>query len=414
MEKIKPYQLLNVRLRKVQTGSELIYLNELAKYTKKLLGMELDLTDIHVDKRLMNQEIFSYVTANGLVFNKPANPDDLVVYAHELRYFFQQEIEELAYVKYDLEGGEVVYKFTEDISKNGILHRDNRSQGYVSLYAMLVVQAYKEGLQPPVLTIAHKDCNQDILEYLHIDILTKYGNKLFDGAVVVETLLNEFGNQREWEAFLLMHRQLGLMNAPYTINEKYSHLTRHFEVGDVVLLYRTDKEMESKVINRLESCHPAVIRQITPQGIQVEYYPIIQTKKTRELQLMSVDNEFLQGGRKSIYSEEDYNRFYSCRENYSLTEIGVNHCTYTESIFILELLEDDSTKQYFENADGACEEVVLDTIDTIYAVFKDQGVEFDEERFLAKHFEPRGVTPVYDYYEEQARIREERLANSGN
>ena len=46
---------------------------------------------------------------------------------------------------------------------------------------------------------------------------------------------------------------------------KFKYISKKFEVGDVVLYYKTDKAIKSKTIRRLESCHPAVITSIDNQ-----------------------------------------------------------------------------------------------------------------------------------------------------
>lgn len=401
--KIKLFDLLGVRVRKVRTGSELIFINELNKYAKRLLDAELDLSDIHVDKQLIMGEHFSYVTSKGLVFSKPVDLDELVDYSRSIRFYFDTIIDEIAFVECDLANQKVVYSFNQDVKVNNILHRDNRSQGYVSLYALLVVKAYQQGNGLPKLIIDHENYNNQELEYVDLNILQDYGNKLLKDKIEIKSS-SYWGYQPEWEAFVLYHRQLGLMNGDYSTVEKYNYMNKNFEVGDAVLYYTTTKVAKGKQMNKLEACYPAVIRNINSHGVLLEYFPIVQTKLTRSMELIRVDEEFQEDERQSIYTDEDFERFYGCRENFSYTELGVGTCTFLERSFIIKPIETDGTTQYFHNGSGI-DAVELGTPDTIYAVLEDQGVKFNKEKFKEEFFTSKGKEPVYEQYTSK------RLAN---
>ena len=61
MSSIKLSELMGKHIKKVFSGSELLYIYELNKYTKELLGADLDVEDIQMVKELRKGDYFSYV-----------------------------------------------------------------------------------------------------------------------------------------------------------------------------------------------------------------------------------------------------------------------------------------------------------------------------------------------------------------
>ena len=58
METIRLSELLGQRIKKVHSGSELIFMYELSKYTKEILGKTLDFEDIQLVKELKVNEYY--------------------------------------------------------------------------------------------------------------------------------------------------------------------------------------------------------------------------------------------------------------------------------------------------------------------------------------------------------------------
>lgn len=377
---------------RIISGSELLLAYELDKYTKKLLGKPLSLEGITIDSELLGSDHFSFVVTNGLDIGYTPTREELADYSRNERNYFYDTVENIAFVKDTDE--EVVYTFDHNVSKNLILHQRNRSAGYISLVAYLIVRAYGEGKQPPKLVIAHENYNQGELEYSDLFILKLHGNMFLEELVEVN-YTSAWGHQPEWEAFLIFNRQRGIMNREYSTTEKYEHLVSNYKVGDVVLLYSRKKGAKGMTINKLTACYPAVIRSISQQSVQLFYYPTIQTRLTRYQELEKVERENEENYRDSIYQDEDFERFIEGKETFDLTSIGISDCSFIEENFFIKPVDFDGTHQYLQTVDGV-KEFWMSTLDTIYAVFEDRGVEYNKEAFLNEHFTPFNRIPLYD------------------
>lgn len=392
--KINLTELLPKRIRKIHTGSELLLAYELDKYAQIMLGQSV-VVDVTIAKELLDSEHFTYVVQNGLDVGFEVEASKLLDITKSLRHFFKDTVEGVKFTSESEE--EVVYDFNFDRHANAVLHYDNRSAGYISLIAYLMVKAKAEGVATPKLRIAHADYNQSELEYVDLFVLKDYGNKIIEGLIEVE-YSSSWGFQPEWEAFVIYNRQRGQMNRAYTVHEKFKHLRKNFEVGDVVLMYKRSKGSQGKTINKLKSCFPAVITYFDSQTIKLAYYPIVQTQFTRAMELSAVEDDLEAEGREALYTEEDYDRFDRPTITFNLTEVGVDGCTWVEQDFFIKPLDFDGSYQYFRTPTGLTH-VFISTLDTIYSVFEDRGVKYNKEKFLAEHFNNR--QPIYDYYKEQ-------------
>lgn len=382
------------RIRKVATGSELLFLYELDKYSKAILGQAIDLTGIQIMKNIQGSEQFSFVVNNGLDVGFTPDRESLADYSKSVRFFFTKTVEGVVFES--VRDDEVIYNFDSNPSANLVLHGENRAASYISLVAYLIVKAVKEGKQVPKLIINHEKYTQTEGEYSHLMILKDYGNKLLKDLVDIK-YSSPWGLQPEWEAFVIYNRQKGFMNRPYTTTEKYKLLKKHFNVGDVVLYYQRAKASIGKTITKLTACYPAVIQYFDDKVIKITYYPTVATRLTKHVELAQLEEEFEDRDEESIYTQEDYNKFIVCNETISLTEMGVDVLTFVEQSFIIRPIDDDFTYQCFKTPEGT-EMVKLSTLDTIYAVFEDRGVNYNKESFLTKYFAPRNRVPVYDTY----------------
>lgn len=384
----------STRLKRIRTGSELLFVYELNKYTKKFLGKALSLSDVAITKDLLKSTYFSFVVSEGLEVEVPYQKEDLADYSATSRYFFTKTVEDVDFVK--VTEDRVTYAFEYNIAANAVLHGEDRSAAYVSLMAYLVVKAHMEGKNVPVLHIDHKFYNQTELEYVDLDVLRFYGNKLLAGFVDIE-YGNSWNQQPEWEAFVIYHRQLGLMNREYTTTEKSRYLRKNFEVGDVVLIYQRKKSPKGKTISILKSCFPAVIRNITDYGVDLEYYPDVETRQTRAMKMGSSTDDNSGNMLGSFYTYDDYDRFNRIKDSFDFTSIGIGTCSFTESRFFIKPIDEDGSHQWLQTPNGH-ERVFLSTLDAIYAVFKDQEVQFNEEKFLDEYFRKDNRIPKYTQY----------------
>lgn len=389
------------RVRKIQTGSEVLLAYELNKYARLMLDKQLILSDVSIAKELQTREHFSFVVTNGLNVGFEPDLSTLADYSKSARYYFTRTIEGVKFKKYDED--EVVYDFEFDHRANAFMRNDYSSAAYVSMVAYIIVKSYKESIEKgtefkvPKLIIDHELYNQQELEYVDLFILMNHGNRILDGLVEVRYSM-AWGFQPDWEAYVISRRQVGLMAEEYTTTQKARYLRRNFEVGDVVLLYSRTKGAKGRNINKLETCYPAVIRYFDDKVVKLDYYPIVQTTLTRYTTLDRIASEFELEGKQSIYTQEDYDRFIEVKETYPLTSIGIGDCTWIETEFFIKPIESDGTYQWLRTPDGITEEVWLPTPDTIYAVFEDRGVQYNKEKFLETYFYSKGKTPIYDQY----------------
>lgn len=389
MEKIKLNELLGCSIKKICSGSELMLLYELDKYSKELLNKEVDFSGIQIIKELHNNEYYSYVYAKGLDFNYIPLAEELVDITEVSRKFFTADLTGIVFEKKTAK--EWVYDYNTNRTANLILNKYNRSGGYVSLYAYMVVLSYRDGKKTPKLILQNTSPKQEEMEYVDILILKNFGNCLLKNKVEI-IYSKEVVIQPEWEAYITYNRQLGYMNREIKLNEKLKYISKNFQVGDVVLYYKTEKAIKSKSIRKLLHCYPAVIRNITKTNIYLDYYPDITTKLTHKRNLEQAEEIC---GNSYKYTPDDYNRFPVCRLNLDILNTGFDLLVYLEDEFLLTPQNGvDSFEQYLVNAEGVESIYILDTLNTIYAVFEDRGIKYNKEKFLEKFFKKQ--KPVYD------------------
>lgn len=392
MEYITLSELLGSKVKRIQSGSELLFVWELYKYSKELLDKELTIEDAQVLKAVREGEHFAYVYNNSnLNLNyTPGSDEVLADYSETDRKYFKGDLNNIVFEKQT--ANEWVYCYHTDKTANIVLYGYNRSAGYVSLYAYMVVKAYKEGKKIPKLILKNLSPKQEEQEYVDILILMNFGNQWLKDKVEIQ-YSKEVVVQPEWEAFIMYQRQLGNMLEEAPLIQKYKYITKNFVVGDVVLYYQTDKSIKSKSIRKLTNCYPAVITEINKQYLKLNYYPLVETALTHKIRLEEVEQNC--GVADFKYSSYDYNNFPICGLTLDYISIGIDILTYTEDCFILKLMNGvDKFSQYIQDGDGIIRIYELDTINTIYAVFEDRKVDYSKERFLQLHF--KKDKPIYD------------------
>lgn len=407
MEKISLNAFLPVEVKKVLTGSELLLAHELDKYSRKLLNKRVTLEGIPIAKELIPLEFFSYVVAKDLDVGFEPDKTMLCNYTHMTRVFFEGTTENLVFVSDTPEM--VHYRFEHDIRKNDIMYREDKSTAYVSLVAYLMVRAYVDGLPTPKLYIDHSKHAQSELEYVNLLILQDYGNKILAGLLKID-FNEDWGYQPPWESYLMYHRQLGHMAREYTVPEKYRTIKKHFNIGDVVLLYHRTKGAKGKSINLLLTCYPAIIRDYTQTHIKLEYFPDPKTRLTHVNDLQAVVDLFESEGKQPIHTPEDFARFTKAMETFPLTSIGVHTSTYVETQFIVPVVESSGGYQYFKTPEGM-DYVWLPTPDMIYAFFEDRQIEYNKLAFMEAYFTSKGKTPMYEQYKKRKEDYERNRLN---
>lgn len=388
MAKITLNDLLKTKVSKIYSGSELIFLYELSKYCKEILNKDLVFPNITIVKELKKSVFCQYLYAKGFNLDFEMTSDDIGDLTDITRKFFNSDLSGIVFEKKD--DDEWIYCYETDRDKNIILNRYNRSAGYVSLYAYMLVLSYKNKKKVPKLILRNSSMKQEEFEYVDVLILKYFGNKFLEDKV--ETIFSkDVVTQPEWEAYVVYHRQLGFMQKEYTAAEKFKYISKKFEVGDVVLYYKTDKAIKSKTIRRLESCHPAVITSIDKNNIKLVYYPDVTTLLTRRRLLERAEEAC---GGKYKYSDSDFDRFAACTLTLDYFNIGVDLMLYQEDVFLFTPKNGvDKFEQFIVDKNGVEGSYWLDTLNTIYAVFEDRDISYNKKKFLDTYF--KKTKPVY-------------------
>ncbi|MNL91101.1 hypothetical protein D3C81_08290 [compost metagenome] len=396
MDKISINDLMlgRKKIKSIVTGSELLFIYELNKYTKKMLGKELDLEGLQVSKNLLASEELAFVLRQGLSLGIDLTNITLTDYSKHEKLFFTSTIEGLLFEKDTDE--EVVFNLYCDYAVNNQFNRDFLRGVYVSTLAFLIVRAKLKGTSIPKLVIKNiKSLIND--DCVHMEILRGYGNKFAKDILEIQYYSENDEKHSVWVSYVTCNRQRGVMNRKYSSAEKFRLLKKNFEVGDVVLFYRTKKYNEGKTIADLCSCYPAVIEAYTSNSIVLSYYPTVETKLTQVTELSMLEDDLGLDDDDSCFGVNDYTKFIECKESCSLLEIGIDVYTFTDELFILKPFDSDGTYQYFRTPEGG-ERVWLSTLDTIFAVFEDRNVSYNREKFLQTYFYSKNRVPKYLEY----------------
>ena len=388
MAKITLKDLLGIKLKKVQSASEMMFLYELSKYSNEILNKELDLSDITVIKELRNSEYSQYLYTKGFDLGFGLTSEDIGDISEVSRKFFNSDLTGITFEKQTAK--EWVYDYNTNRTTNIVLNRYNRSGGYVSLYAYMVVLSYKNKKKVPKLVLKNTSHKQEEFEYVDMIILKYFGNKLLLNSVDLifsrETVI-----QPEWEAYIVYNRQLGYMNREYTTAEKIKYVMKNYEVGDVVLYYKTDKAIKSKSIRRLVSCYPALITDIGKMELQIVYYPDVTTNLTRK-RLLEKAEEMIGDGFKHSGSDET---FSSCKHTMGYYDVGIDKMLFNEDEFILKPFEGvDTFEQYIVDKNGVEGVYTMGSLDNLYTFLEDREVGYNKRKFLTSYFGKE--KPMYD------------------
>lgn len=382
-------ELLGIEVNKIYSGSEIIFLYELYKYCKQLLNVELDFGSIELIDSLKVSPYYSYAYVKGLNLNLSLSNSELTDISLISRMFFEYDLGGVVFEKKT--PTEWIYDYNTDRDANLVLNMYNRSAGYVSLYAYMVVSSYKDKKKVPLLILKNTSAKQEEYEYLDVLILSNFGNRFLKDKVKIY-YSKETVNQPEWEAYIQYHRQIGLMQKESSVEEKRNYIRQHFIVGDVILYYKTERPVKSKSIRKLVSCFPAVITDIGETAIKIIYYPEITTKLTRARELQEAEEAF---NGEYQFTIEDYKKFLSCSVTLDYYSCGIDTFFFSEEEYLLTPMNGtDTFKQHLINKNGVESVYEMDTLNTIYTVFEDREVDYNKDRFLSTYFKDK--VPMYD------------------
>lgn len=390
MEKLKfgdfVKDVFDVEFNVFKSGTELLFTYECRKYLA-LEGIDLTAEGLDILDALLTGSYFAFVRNEGLVFDEPYMQAESGGF--DRRDYFLDTLDDI-----NLGFNEDSINFTTRGDLKNKKYMTNFAYSpkcYLSLMAYVSVYNFinKTSL---CLIIDNSTETAGAFEYSELCILQEYGNKLVSGDFL-QMYVNDGYAQIPWEGFWMYNQQIGLMLKDYTTVEKFDELSANYIVGDVVLLYTKEKQVKSHKVTKLLSCVPCVIKSITESHIELNKYTDITTTTTMAEKIRELDSD--------LYSAVDVNEFYVARVKFDYSSIGVRGCTSLEEFFITDVVEGDYTIQYIEDVEnGGITSVQLDTIDTVYCVFKNRGVKFNEERFIAKYYTQKGKSiPGGQYYQ---------------
>ncbi|WP_079913065.1 hypothetical protein [Paenibacillus sp. 32352] len=382
-----------VNIDEFKTGSELLLAHELGKYTKLLLKEGLSVDGIIIGEELKKTKYFSFVMKSRLV--ESLAPSDEKLMPYNIGDFFLPS-QNVSRVDLKFEEHHVYFNFNSNKRANSALYVKNRSAAYVSLIAFVLVKNSFDQKLNRKLIIDHEEYEQRDGEYTDLIELQKCG--ILPDTILEIKYKTQGVVQLPWETVVKDYQSKELMNREYSAIEKYAFLLENgLEIGDVVLRYtRTIKVNEGDTIGTLLSCYPAVIEGYTDEIFVLKYYPNVETRLTQFARIKGLVAKV--EGLEDLLTPDDFIRTDVRKETLPLSEVGIGTCIHLEDTFIFEPVESDGTEQLFNDKSGGLISVKLNTLDTIFAVFEDRGVNYNKDKFLQKYFYSKGKQPkYYDY-----------------
>ncbi|MFD1955364.1 hypothetical protein ACFSL6_14575 [Paenibacillus thailandensis] len=380
--------ILPIKITEVKTEAELLLIFEVWKYIKHIVNSNVSFTNVTISTRLYATSHYKFIFENGLKFDKV--PDSSIS-IKEIEDYFCPKNKFLFDIAFKTINDEIVtYDYNYDPDKNRILHSDDRSTAYVSLVARLLVEDFlNHRKKPRKLIIDHYGYQHTEDEYVELFILQNYGNRILEDIIEIRYPHNS-KPQAEWVSYIYHQRRIGNFIEKSDVEAKHKYLVDNFIQGDVVLLYTFEKGRNK--IKKLKTCYPAIIESFNETQISLIYYSPIETTDTHICRLL--DNN-LDPSEHTIKLEP------RTANELQLEDVGIDHLYSNESNYILRPIDqegnpidNDGTIQYFKIGNH-CQKIWLNTIETIYAVFKDHNIQaFNEVRFKNIYFKDR--TPIYD------------------
>ena len=289
---------------------------------------------------------------------------------------------------------------SDNVFENGKLEWSNGA-GFIPFIASFIVDKFITGTRGVLHFVSSAVPNI----YTNVFVLMYNGNKLIKDIISIENISM---GQAEWFAFIAAQRQCNRMlcSADSVAKAKWFK-DNDVRTGDVLLLYTIGKNQD-KTKRELQSCFIGVVTSLSNMEISMSVIYSIETVLT-QVERVSTSNIL----DKSV---EDYTTFGVAQKTIQFTSLGCDYLTYDEEYMVMKPSTDDGSVQLMvmPNEDGEWDvcKVEMDTLDTIYAVLKNRGIKFNEERFLKEYFEPRGVVPIYARYASHQPTKYENMSKA--
>ena len=108
---------------------------------------------------------------------------------------------------------------------------------------------------------------------------------------------------------------------------------------------------------------------------------------------------------------DDYSNFHTHTTDMSYTSIAFENLLFNEDYMIMRPIADDGSCQVMivpdDDGTWAIRHVELDTLETIYAVLENRGIEYNKDKFLNTYFKNR--VPYYERFRKHQPVRYEGL-----
>ena len=410
IEELIPFK----KLKKFETGAELVLAYALNDYAIKYLNARLDCTNVRVSKDLVKEEIFAYICDYSI------NPENIVFNSLDVpenrpRYSFRptRDMNLLDSLVINMTPEKWVFGIANDNVKNSQIRVGVAAWNYCYIVAKWLIWRYLNKNMPvPKLIIDQQRMSITRYEYSLLIILIKYGNQILNIPEFELVYDNPPNDDYEWVAFVEEKRMRGMMhNIPntYSAKDKIVYMTKRLKLapGDVVLLFRRrDNRNNGDITQNLIDVYPAVIMSVTAEALTLQYCTQTDLTLTRKHHL---DMLRMNGGHR-IYTARDYTRFEVQPRRFEWFDIGIEGFSSTELWFIIPMVRDDSTVQYINDGEKDCM-VTLDTVETVYALFEDRGIKYDKARYLEKNY-PNGEIPIWDQFKAKREAVKAAKANN--
>lgn len=373
----------------LMTGAECEFVGSCAYFLKVLKGDTVEM-DIKINP-LVRDEYINRMQDLGVVMDRKKG------YYNE-SYFCRPMNKIMSYTI-----NKTVSDWTFDIYDNLLENshvQHSSGSGYIPLVAYFAVSKIINNISGQLHLISKVEGPST---YINLIILKSYGNKIVENLVVIE---NCNIGQADWIAYVQMQKQFGhMISTSDSIEKKKWLVDNDVKPGDIMLLYEIGKG--NNISNReLIGCHMVVIKSYDNMTISYEYIG------TTEMLLTQVERvsqtEFMQKNKK------EYEEFYKECRSMSYISVGIEYLTCEEDYMLMLPTPDDISCQLMilpseNNGEWELRHVVLDTLETIYAVLENRGINYNKQRFLNKYF--KNKVPYYERFRAHQPTQYEDLSN---
>lgn len=395
-------QFFNKKFTSILSGAELLLAVELDKVAKERGYDGVSVESLTIRRAIREGSIFKYAMTCGLKMKasyasmplQDCVPEDFNQYPSD-KFEIVKSDREYVFRQYRVAGDEKDCALNRTVLCTAI----NRSYSYVTVIAVWLFDCYEKNIKP-VLVIDARRIELYVNELMQCLVLRDYGNKLIERDRIVIEYDEDTAKimQPDWEAYKEYYRQLGYMpiQIPDSENptvEKYTYTSKHYEVGDVVLHYTLHKKWSSRT---LQSCTPAVIREINEKGITIEDYGVLKTRLTRKHDIQEAESNL-------FTSADVYQDVRSTVVTFRWMDVGIDMYYFEcmDDSLLTEVCADDGM-DIWVTAGITEQKVWFPTQEAVYALMEDWGIKYNRDKYLSKYF--KGKTPMWDKYKSLSSI----------